>query len=301
MLIPRTKEQKNFFQAFYKFSIKMEEYASVQNGKRKMKIALIQLHSIPGSVKKNVEKGISMYKKAVAQGAQLVVYPELWTCGYYLESQDFLDAASNNDWILKEFQELAQKNETVIVLPLPQKKGDKLYIGLYIMERDGNVIKEYQKSFLWGREQQYFTHGDREYNCVETSVGKLGVLICYDIEFPEPSRILALKGAELILVPSVWSVPALNRWQIQLPARALDNTVFVAGINNVGEGACGHSKVVSPLGEVIAEASKAEEEIVLCNIDYNEIKTVREKIPYLKEYDMALSPGSMNVCTVKKS
>ena len=129
------------------------------------------------------------------------------------------------------------------------------------------------------------------YEPLETSVGKIGTLICYDIEFPEPSRILALKGAEIILVPSVWSIPAMNRWHIQLPARALDDTVFVMGINNIEEGAGGCSKVVSPMGEVLAQASDSSEEVLVCEIDMDEIARVREKIPYLKEYDKNLVPA----------
>ena len=178
---------------------------------------------------------MKMYHEAVEKGAQLVVFPELWTCGYYLETQ---------------------------------------------------------KSFLWGREQNYFVHGEREYTPVDTSVGRLGLLICYDIEFPEPARALALKDAQIILVPSVWSLPALNRWQIQLPARALDNTVFVAGINNVGEGACGHSKVVQPDGAVLAEASEEKEEILFCDVDFGKIEEVRSRIPYLKKYDSKLAPNA---------
>lgn len=255
-----------------------------------MKVALIQIHSVPTEIKVNVEKGIKMFMEAVLGGAQLIAFPELWTCGYYLETFDFEEAVRENDWILEKFQQLAKETHTVIVLPLPQKKEDKLYIGLYVIEKDGKIVKEYQKSFLWGREQNYFVPGKREYEVVTTSVGKLGVLICYDIEFPEPSRVLALKGAELVVVPSVWSKPALNRWQIQLPARALDNTLFVLGINNVGEGACGHSKVVAPLGNVLSEASEEKEEVLLCDVDLEEIGRVREKIPYLKEYDSSLSP-----------
>lgn len=129
------------------------------------------------------------------------------------------------------------------------------------------------------------------YEPLETSVGKIGTLICYDIEFPEPSRILALKGTEIIIVPSVWSIPAMNRWHIQLPARALDDTVFVMGINNIEEGAGGCSKVVSPMGEVLAQASDSSEEVLVCEIDMDEIARVREKIPYLKEYDKNLVPA----------
>lgn len=258
-----------------------------------MRIGLIQIHSAPGKIEQNVKKGIEMFQRAVEGGVDLVAFPELWTCGYNLETDGFFEAVAENDWILKKFEQMAKDTHTVIVLPLPQKVDDRLFIGLYVIESDGKIVREYQKSFLWGREQQYFAHGKREYEPIKTSVGKLGVLICYDIEFPEPSRVLALKGAEILIVPSVWSIPALPRWQIQLPARALDNTIFVLGVNNVKEGACGHSKVVSPMGTVLAEASEEKEEILFCDIDMSDIAETRSKIPYLKEYDMSLAPVKM--------
>lgn len=258
-----------------------------------MKVGLIQIHSIPAEIEENVKHGVEMFREAAEGGADLVVFPELWTCGYYLETDGFLAAVRENDRILEKFQRLAKETHTVLVLPLPQQIEGKLFIGLYVIESNGKIIGEYQKSFLWGREQQYFTPGKREYEPIETSVGKLGVLICYDIEFPEPSRILALKGAQIIVVPSVWSIQALHRWQIQLPARALDNTLFVLGINNVGEGACGHSKAVSPTGIVMAEASGEAEEILMCDIDVTDIEEARRKIPYLKEYDMGLAPAKI--------
>ena len=264
-----------------------------------MKIGLIQLHSIPTEIERNVQNGIRLFRQAAEKGAELIVFPELWTCGYYLETFDFLAAAGENDWILEKFKNLAKETHTVVVLPLPQKKEEGLYIGAYVIESNGKIIGEYQKSFLWGREQNYFIHGKRDYTPIDTSLGKLGILICYDIEFPEPSRILAMQGAEVIIVPSEWSIPAMNRWQIQLPARALDNTVFVLGINNVKEGAGGCSKAVSPAGDVIAEAPSEEETALVCEIDLSEIPQVRKKIPYLEEYDCALLPGGQNVLSEK--
>lgn len=256
-----------------------------------MKIGIVQMHSEPGNVEANVKKGIMRFMEAAERGVSLVVFPELWTCGYYLEREGFEQAAGKTQEILDEFRKLAGTHGIVTILPVPQKKANGLSIGLYVIERDGTVTAEYQKSFLWGREQNYFVRGRRCYEPVTTSLGVIGVLICYDIEFPEPARILALKGAQILFVPSVWSIPAQNRWNIQLPARALDNTVFVAGINNVGEGACGQSKVLSPLGDVMAEASPTEEELLLVEVDLSQIGQIREKIPYLKEYDPELTPG----------
>lgn len=262
-----------------------------------MKVALIQIHSVPTEVENNVERGILMFNEAVEKGAKAVVFPELWTCGYFLETFDFLAAEKENAWILEKFKKLSKDNGVLTILPLPQLIDDELYIGLYVIENTGEIIAQYQKSNLWGREQNYFKPGKKNYKAIDTSIGRIGVLICYDIEFPEPSRLLALDGAQLVFVPSVWSIPAQNRWDIQLPARALDNTIFIAGVNNIGEGACGHCKVLSPIGDVIADAGEKDEAVLICDIDYKIIDEVREKIPYLKEYDRSLTPGLIGVNT----
>lgn len=258
-----------------------------------MTVGIVQLHSIPKATHENVRKGVALFCEAAAKGARLVVFPELWTCGYYLETPDFLKAASLTPQVLETFRGLSREHGVVTILPVPQKKDGGLYIGLYVIESNGEVLAEYQKSFLWGREQRRFVQGKRAYTPVETSLGTIGVLICYDIEFPEPARLLALRGAQVIFVPSVWSLPAQNRWNIQLPARALDNTVFVVGVNAVGEGACGQSKAVSPMGDVLAQAPAEKEQVLFADLDLALIGQVRENIPYLKEYDPALTPGGI--------
>ena len=256
-----------------------------------MKVGIIQIHSIPEAVDDNLKRGLTFFSEAVEKGADIIAFPELWSCGYYLETEGFKKAVEKNEEILNKFKELSRIHKVMTLLPLPILEEDKLYIGEYLIESNGEVIATYRKSNLWGREQNYFTPGEKDYEVIETSLGKMGVLICYDIEFPEPARILALKGAEIIFAPAVWSIPAENRWNIQLPARALDNTLFMVGINTVEEGACVQSKVVSPLGEVLAEASPDKEEVVVCDIDLSYIEEVRKNIPYLREFDMCLCPG----------
>ena len=258
-----------------------------------MKVGLIQIHSVPEDVKGNVNKGIKMFQEAVEKGADIIVFPELWTCGYYLETEGFLKAEKQNPEILERFQSLSRENEVLTLIPLPIKKEGKLYIGMYLIEKTGEIIAEYHKSFLWGREQKYFTSGERKYEPVDTSIGRIGLLICYDMEFAEPSRILAKKGAQIIFAPSVWSIPAENRWQIQYAARALDNTIFVCGINNVEEGACGKTKVVGPMGNTLMEASAEKEEVLVCEVDYQQIEEAKKIVPYLAEYDDSLFPGGI--------
>ena len=260
-----------------------------------MKIAAIQMESISGQLDKNKEKGEKLVLEAIKKGAQLVVLPELWSSGYHLTKPDFLKLQQQTVEIVENFRAIAKKHKVVLVVPFIDQKGEDIYIALAVIENNGEILRVYHKSFLWGKEQLSFVDGVREYEPVTTSLGKLGMLICYDIEFPEPSRILALRGAELIIVPSVWSFGAESRWDIQLPARALDNTVFVLGINNVGEGSCGKTKLIDPRGDIVHECSRIEEEILLCDIDFNRLNEVREKIPYLKEYDFSLVPGLLTV------
>ncbi|MFC7392126.1 nitrilase-related carbon-nitrogen hydrolase [Scopulibacillus cellulosilyticus] len=256
------------------------------------KVAALQIHSLPKETEKNTEQAVKMTRQAAEKGADLIVLPELWSSGYYLSFEEFKDLGETIEGkIVTTFQKLARELKTVLIVPFPEKEGNHLYISSAIIEKTGELIGTFRKSFLWGREQEIFTPGDRVYNVFDTSLGKIGVLICYDIEFPEPSRLLALQGAELIIVPSVWSIPAETRWDIQLPARALDNTVYVLGVNTVGEGSCGKTKLAAPDGKILCEAPRDEQFILLHDIDPEVLSEVRSAIPYLSEYDKVLWPG----------
>lgn len=193
--------------------------------------------------------------------------------------------------VMVTFRALAQKLEVVMVVPFAERANHRLYIAAAVIEQNGALIGVYRKSFLWGREKHIFTPGEREYPVFQTSVGKLGVLICYDAEFPEPSRLISLQQADLIVVPAVWSVQAERRWDIQLPARALDNTVFVMGVNAVGGNSCGKSKFVRPDGIVLTEAPRSKEAVLICEMDSAVTTEVRGSIPYLKDYDFTVIPG----------
>ncbi|WP_078408863.1 nitrilase-related carbon-nitrogen hydrolase [Priestia abyssalis] len=257
------------------------------------KVAGIQMHSVPNQLEVNIQTSLKMVEEAVNMGAQLAVLPEVWPSGYYLSKEEFLPfGESLSGSIIELFRSAAKENNIVMVVPFIEKEEDNLYISLAVIESNGEILYTYRKSFLWGREQGIFTNGERKYEVVQTSLGKIGVLICYDIEFPEPSRILALQGAELIIVPSVWSFGAETRWDIQLPARALDNTVYVLGVNAVKEGACGKSKLVAPDGEVLCEALREDNDIIIGEVDAAKISETRARIPYLAEYDMSLYPGN---------
>ncbi|MDF2682258.1 MAG: hypothetical protein K0R47_3448 [Brevibacillus sp.] len=257
-----------------------------------VKVAAIQMKPDSGKVEANLQQAIRMGEQAARDGAHLIVFPELWKTGYHLTKGEFQQLAETPAGkTVSLLRELAKEWRTVIVLPFAEKEEDRLYISLAVIENTGELLATYRKSFVWGKEKESFTDGERVYRTIRTSLGNIGVLICYDIEFPEPARLLALQGAELIIVPSVWSFPAESRWDIQLPARALDNTVFLLGVNTVGEGSCGKSKLVAPDGHVLCEAPREEPCILLHEIDPTLIVKTRAFIPYLADYDKTLVPG----------
>lgn len=258
------------------------------------KAAMIQMHAVPGKVEANRKSALNLVEKAAEAGARLAVLPELWSTGYHLGPQEFQKMAEIcRGETVSLFQRIAAERKMVMVVPFAEKEGEKIYNSAAVIDSSGELIGLYRKSFLWGREKRIFTPGPKSYPVFNTSLGKIGVLICYDAEFPEPARLLALRGADIIVVPSVWSEEAESRWDIQLPARALDNTVFVLGANTTGEGSCGKSKLVAPDGRVLVEAPGDEEAALLGEVDLSLIPCTREKIPYWADYDPALTPGGL--------
>ncbi|WP_233191738.1 MULTISPECIES: nitrilase-related carbon-nitrogen hydrolase [unclassified Sporosarcina] len=255
-------------------------------------MAALQMHSKPNLREENITQAMAMISEAASQGAKLIVLPELWISGYYLSTEEFTAFAETPQGkTISLFQEAAAEHNVLLVVPFVEKEGGNIYISTAVIENTGELLTTYRKSFLWGREKNHFAAGERKYNVIHTSIGNIGILICADIEFPEPSRILALQGTQLIICPSVWSIPAQSRWDIQLPARALDNTVFVLGVNTVHEGSCGKSKLVAPNGEVLTESPSDEEHILIYDMDLSLISQTRSVVPYLDDLDRNLLPG----------
>lgn len=261
-------------------------------------VAAIQITPILGDVQANLKRGIDLMQ-TVSEEADLVVFPELWTTGYYLSKETFNQVAESKDGpTIEQLQEQALKTRTVIVSSFAEKgQNDQLYISATVINQDGELLGIMRKSLLWGRESEIFNKGEIKYPIIQTAHARIGVLICYEMEFPEPSRLLALEGAELIVCPSVWSVAASRRWDIQLPARALDNTIFILGVNTVGNNSCGKSKLVGPMGDILAEASDSREEVLIRAVDINSLYWARDENRYLEDYREKLTPGGSTIPT----
>ncbi|WP_245920736.1 nitrilase-related carbon-nitrogen hydrolase [Melghirimyces profundicolus] len=247
-------------------------------------MAAVQMASVASDVGANRRKAKEKVCEAAEKGAEIICLPELWSTGYGLSREEYVWLAETVDGpTVAEFRFLAEKLKVTLILPFPEKEGKELYISAAVISKGGKVMGVHRKALLWGNEQAVFTPGEPVYRVWQTNGISFGVLICYDAEFPESARKLALQGAELIFVPSVWSTTAEHRWNIQLPARALDNTCFVMGVNTIGENICGKSTWINPRGIIQEQAARDREEIIIGELDREGLKSAREQIPYLKD------------------
>jgi len=253
---------------------------------RVFKVAAVQTHTVIGDSEGNVAKALDGLKEAAAQDAKIACLPELFNTGYIIESHHLFSQSEPIDGpVIKKLQKFAADNEMIIIAPIAER-GEVtgvVYNTAVLIDEKGKVLGCARKNYRWGVEKLSYREG-KGYPVFETNLGKIGILICYDAELPEPARLLALKSAELVFVPSCWSKKGETRWDIQLPARALDNLYFVVGVNIVGENNCGKSKIISPRGRVMAEAPRENEAVLTTRIGLDEVVEARREIPYYTDF-----------------
>ena len=230
---------------------------------------------------------LRMVDAAAAAHADLIVFPELAYTGHLCPPKQMRQLAEPADgFFVHTLCDTAKEKHIHIIAGYPEADvvPGCIYNSAVFIDDTGTPIENMRKVYAWGREKAVFREGDR-FPVVKTGFGRVGLLICYDAEFPEPARIEALKGAEIIVVCSIWSIdPAERRWHIALRGNALFNLLFIAGCNSVGKNICGSSMIVGPDGEERAMASRNNEELLLKEIDLDEVLAIRSQIPYLKDF-----------------
>src|SRR3989338_8216223 len=221
------------------------------------KAAAIQFDIRPGDVDANLPYVLAEIKRLSKEGVKLIVLPEMWSTGYAWRKLGKLSERTPE--ILQELKKASRKG-TVIIGSIPEKVGEDVYNTAYVIDR-GKVTGKYRKIHLFApMKEDYFLKAGNEPLLCNTSVGKIGVLICYDVRFPELARRLTLEGAEILVVPAEWPHPRLDHWKTILKARAIENQLFVIAANRCGKQGvvrfCVNSMIVNPWGEVISEASE---------------------------------------------
>jgi len=262
--------------------------------KDKFTVALCQMQVVEDK-NENVAHALDMIKKA-SQKADIIILPEMWNCPYQTELFPLYAEEMDNSPTLNAICKAAKKQETYILAgSIPEKHDGKTYNSSFFINPDGEIIGVHRKIHLFDidvpdaisfKESQTLTAGNNV-TVIDTELGKIGICICYDIRFPELLRLMALEGAELIIVPGAFNMttgPA--HWKPLIKVRAVDNQVYVAAAspardNKASYVAYGHSMVADPWGKVISEAG-AGEEILYVTIDLSSIEKVRYELPLLK-------------------
>lgn len=244
-----------------------------------------------GDLDRNVEACLARLEEAAVAGCELLVLPECATSGYMFASE--ADAAPFAEEIpgptVDVLAEACRRLGIHCLAGLLERDGDRLRNTAVLVGPQG-VVASYRKAHLpFLGVDRFVTPGDEPPRVLDTPVGRLGIVICYELRFPEPSRALALGGAELILHPTNWPAAVRPFADFLTRARAAENRVFLLTANRVGvEGGVeffGRSQVVDPLGNRLAEAGEAGPELVLAEIEPAE---AREK-------DRAIVPGEYEV------
>jgi len=243
----------------------------------------------------NLDKAKSMIGKAAKGGAEMVVLPEMFNCPYETSKFEVYAESRFNSKSLEAVSSAAMEHDVYLVAgSIPELLDGKLYNSSFIFNRKGEVLDVHRKMHLFDvdipevvfKESETITPGNGV-TVVETDPIKIGVAICYDMRFPELFRIMALKSADLMVVPGAFNMttgPA--HWETTVRARAIDNQVYMAATSparnkDLSYIAYGHSMIVDPWGRVIAQAGYGEE-IIYATIDRSYIKKVREELPLIK-------------------
>ena len=260
--------------------------------KDKIKLALAQISSKRENKTENLRKMEEITKKAKAQAADLVIFPELCLTGYVIRDQIYELAETISGPSTQTIEDLARRTGRYIIFGIPElsEKTKATVFNTAVFVGPEGYIGKYRKMYLPTHsvfeEKRYFRPGYQT-AAFDTPIGKIGLCICYDLFFPEVTRLTRLKGAQLIVTIS--ASPAVRRgyFEILTAARALENTAFLAYVNLVGveDGLqfWGGSRLVSPTGDVLAKAKYDEEDFVICEVNYNDLRASETFIPTLRD------------------
>ncbi len=249
-----------------------------------VKTSCIQFNITLAEVDRNLAKAGKALQRVAEQGVRLAVLPEMWSGGYAYRKLPEL--AAETPRVLEQICAWSQELGLVIVGSLPEEADGRVYNTAFVVD-GGAVVGQYRKMHLFSvmREDQFLGAGD---SClvVPTSVGKLGVAICYDLRFPELFRRLGLEGAEILCIPAEWPAPRQLHWRTLLRARAIENQLFVAAANCCGRQGkldfFGMSLLIAPRGEILAEGGESATELV-ADFDFAEMQDYRAQIPVYQE------------------
>jgi len=279
------------------------------------KVALVQMKCGPDP-EQNLEHAMEMVREAAGKGANVVCLPELFMTQYFCQREDhaFFDLAEPIPGPTStRLSQLARQQGVVLIASLFEKRAPGIYHNTAaIFEKDGALVGIYRKMHIPDDplyyEKFYFTPGDLGFKALDTNVGKVGTLVCWDQWYPEGARLTALQGANVLFYPTAigwhpaekeeWGEAQYDAWRTIQRAHAIANGVYVAVVNRVGHETgnvrgnevkgsgldfWGGSFLADPFGRVIAEGSHDKEEVLIGEVDLRKMEEIRRNWPFLRD------------------
>ncbi|MCA9484339.1 MAG: carbon-nitrogen hydrolase [Nitrospina sp.] len=270
---------------------------------RTVQVGLIQ-RSDQGAPGPNLDQTCEKIEEAASRGAQIICLQELFQSNYFCQTEDpahFDLAQTIPGPATGTLAELAARLEVVLIIPLFEKRSPGLYHNTaVVVDADGTLLGRYRKMHIPDDpcfyEKFYFTPGDTGFRSFQTRYARIGVLICWDQWFPEAARLTALSGAEILFYPTAIGFQEADRgvmekqasaWQTIQRSHAIANGVFLGAVNRVGVEDnitfWGRSFISDPFGEVLAQASDTDPEILVTSCDLTAIEDTRQGWPFFRD------------------
>jgi predicted amidohydrolase len=251
------------------------------------RVALAQLSPVLFDRQANLAKAEEAIRVAAQQGAHVIIFPELYLSGYSLAARAAELAESRHGAIALRVAQLAQQYQIVVLMGYAEltEAGDAAYDAALLAMPDNRTLTSHRKTHLYQHEKGWFVPGS-EILPLASPLGNIGVMICYEAEFPEIARTLTLRGADWLAIPTAVMRPYEHIYEIALRSRALENHRWVITVNRVGrEGALeffGRSAVCNPFGQVVAQAEGVET-ILFAEIDLRQNAQAQKEGDYLSD------------------
>ncbi|MEV0092766.1 carbon-nitrogen hydrolase family protein [Streptomyces sp. NPDC050738] len=252
-----------------------------------LRTALLQSSGRPGSVEENLRVLDDAAGRAAAAGAGLLVCPEMYLTGYAIGGDVHRLAEPADGASAQAVAEIAVRHGLAVLYGYPERAGEAVHNAAQLIGPDGTVLLGYRKTHLFGGfERKWFTPGEQAVVQAELGGLRIGIMICYDVEFPENVRAHALAGTDLLLVPTAQMHPFQFVAESLVPVRAFENQMYIAYVNRTGQEGefefVGLSCLAGPDGAARARAGRGEE-LVFGDADPAFLQESRENNPYLRD------------------
>jgi len=243
---------------------------------------------------RNVEKAVRLTQIAIEKGAHIICFQELFTTHWFPREMNrrYFSLAEKVDGLtVMTMRKLAKEYGVVLICPIFEMEEGSFYNSAIVIDADGEVLGSYRKIHvpqipLW-EERYYFSSGNHGFPVFRTKFAPIGIQICWDNFFPEGSRILALKGAQILFSPTAAAFASQRKWETVISSNAITNGVYIFRVNRVGseekQDFYGRSFCISPEGELLDKPTGMKDSIALIEIDLRNIDKTRKEWPFFKD------------------